>query len=196
MSEKATTGQLLFERKKTLRTRLLKLLRSQKKEDRLKKSRIIQKKLFSTKEFKKAKVILFYASFDGEVETFDMMKKAQKLGKTIVLPTIIRERKDLILSLVANLKKDLVKGPYGIQQPRKGLLSSVGVEDIDLAVVPGVGFDKNNNRLGRGAGYYDKFLSDIPSHVPAFGLAFDFQIVPAVPRKKGQDIPVSRVIVN
>ena len=186
----------LSEVKRSLRIRLLKLLRSQKEEDRLKKSRIIRKKLFKTKEFKRAKTVLFYASFDGEVETFDMMKQAKRLGKKIVLPIIVRKKREIILSLVHDLKKDLVSGPHGIKQPRVSRLNAIRVGDIDLAVVPGVGFDKNNNRLGRGAGYYDRFLGDIPSCIPTFGLAFDFQVISAVPHKKGQDIPVCHVVVN
>ena len=70
--------------KDTLRRKFLGLLRRQKKEDRLKKSRRILDKLLSTQEFKDSKIILFYASFDGEVDTFEMMKQAQKLKKSFI----------------------------------------------------------------------------------------------------------------
>jgi len=68
--------------------------------------------------------------------------------------------------------------------------------DIDLVIVPGVAFDADKNRLGRGGGYYDRFLSTLPAATPTIGLAFDFQFIPAVPHHAGRDIAVSRVIVN
>ena len=182
--------------KTMLRRKILNLLRAQKKEDWFKKSKIILNKLFSTVEFKKANVILFYASFDGEVETFEMMKKAQKLGKKIALPIIIKDQKKIIPTQIQELDKDLHPGPFGIKAPQNAEGCSVDVEKLDLVIVPGIAFDKHNNRLGRGAGYYDRFLGRIPSRVPAFGLAFDFQIVDSLPHPDKHDIKVSRVIVN
>ena len=182
--------------KSILRQKILKRLRNQKEDTRLKKSRRIQRKLFATPEFRKAKVILFYASFDQEVETFTMMKQAQRLGKQIALPRIIKDRKKIIPLLVRNLQKDLIRGPYGIKQPRFRPSRRLQVAEVDLIVAPGVAFDRDNHRLGRGAGYYDRFLGKTPPHIPIFGLAFDFQIVKSLPHHKGRDIPVRRVIVN
>lgn len=182
--------------KNVIRIKLLNLLKSQKEEDRFRKSKIILQKLFATMEFQQASVILFYASFNGEVETHDMIKQAQRLGKKIALPTIIKSQKKLIPCLVENLEEELIRGPYGIEQPRDEHLRPLDLEQIDLAVVPGLAFDKDNNRLGRGQGYYDRLLKDFPPDIPAFGLAFDFQVVERLPHQTGFDIPVSRVIVN
>jgi len=174
----------------------LDLLRSQKGEDRLTKSRAIAKKLFSTVEFQEAKTILFYASFDGEVETFNMMKQARKLGKRIALPKILENQRLFVPVLVEDLENDLVDGPYGIKQPNETLTDMVRLGDIDLVLVPGVAFDRHNNRLGRGAGYYDRFLSDLPSQIPTLGLAFDFQVIAILPHQREHDVAVSRVILN
>ena len=65
-----------------------------------------------------------------------------------------------------------------------------------MVVVPGVAFDKKNNRLGRGKGYYDRFLKMLPFSTPTIGLAFDFQIVENLPVKEPHDVPVSQVIYN
>lgn len=178
-----------------LRKKFLNLLKSQKGEDRLKKSRFIEQKLFSSVEFQEAKTILFYASFDGEVETFAMMKQARKLGKKIALPKIIENQRLFVPVLVEDLENDLVDGPYGIKQP-KALSQRVRLEDIALVMVPAVAFDRHNNRLGRGAGYYDRFLFRLPAHIPTIGLAFDFQVVDFLPHQREHDIAVSRVIVN
>jgi len=181
--------------KNNLRQRILNILRSQKKEDILKKSKIIQEKLFAREEFQKAKVILFYASFDGEVETLEMMKQAQKLGKKIALPMILKEKKKLIPALIEDFDT-LVKGAYGICCPARESSCILDVEEIDLAIVPGVAFDKNNNRLGRGQGYYDRFLSELSDTIPTIGLAFDFQLVEKLPQQQKHDVPVKKVITN
>lgn len=187
----SSTAQKNFIRKK-----ILNLLRSQKAEDRFKKSRKILKKLFATRKVKQARTILFYASFDGEVETFEMIKQAQRLGKKIALPVILKDQKRIVPALIENPQEDLRIGHYGIKEPKDVCMRFVGLEQIDLILVPGVAFDKKNNRLGRGQGYYDRFLSAVPASIPAFGLAFDFQIVDGLPRPQKHDVKVSRVITN
>lgn len=189
--KKDSTAQKNF-----IREKILNLLRSQKQEDRLKKSRGILKRLFATLEFKQARTILFYASFDGEVETFEMMKQAQRLGKKVALPTIIKNPKKIVPALIENLEDDLQTGSYGIKEPKDVCARFVGLESIDLIIVPGIAFDKNKNRLGRGKGYYDRFLFTVPAAIPSFGLAFDFQIVDCLPPPEKHDRKVSRVIVN
>ena len=182
--------------KQILRERILTLLRNQKEEDRLNKSLVIFDKLLNMLEFRNALTILFYASFDGEVYTFEMMKQAQKLGKEIGLPRFTKEEKQIIPVRVANPDKDLEPGPYGIMQPKASRAQTLSLEEIDMVIVPGVAFDKENNRLGRGGGYYDRFLKIIPRDIPSIGLAFDFQLVDRIPRQDAQDVPVSHVLVN
>ena len=146
------------------------------------------------REFKVAKTILFYASFDGEVDTFEMMTQAQKLGKKILLPTIIKDQKRIVPAVVDCLEENLHSGPYGIKQP-KILDGTVSPEEMDFILVPGVAFDRNNFRLGRGHGYYDRFLGGLPKTAVTCGLAFDFQIVENLP-SQAHDIKVSRILCN
>jgi len=182
--------------KKLFRERILALLRNQKEEERLNKSLAIGNKLFQMQEFQKAETILFYMSFDGEVETFEMMKTAQKLGKTIGLPRIVENEKKIVPTSVASLEMDLEVGPYGIKQPKTDSSKALENDCLDMVIVPGIAFDKKNNRLGRGGGYYDRFLSTLPSHAATVGLAFDFQIVDSLSAKEEHDVPVSCVLTN
>jgi 5-formyltetrahydrofolate cyclo-ligase len=147
-------------------------------------------------EFQKAETILFYASFDGEVETFEMMTQAQKLGKTIRLPRIADNGEEMISIPVASLAADLEMGPYGIKQPKMDNMDTLNNDCLDLVIVPGVAFDKKNNRLGRGGGFYDKFLETLPTHIPTIGLAFDFQVVDTLSFLEEHDVPVSYVLTN
>jgi 5-formyltetrahydrofolate cyclo-ligase len=186
----------ILNRKKILREKILTLLRNQKEEYRQTKSLAIQKKLFLMHQFQKAKAILFYASFDGEVETFEMMKQAQRLGKKIGLPKIMLGQKEIIPLLADHLSADIHEGPYGIQEPVEVLGNRLTTNSIDMVIVPGVAFDEKNNRLGRGGGYYDRFLKTIPSGIPTVGLAFDFQIVSDLPVQPEHDVALTHVLVN
>jgi 5-formyltetrahydrofolate cyclo-ligase len=84
-------------------------------------------------------------------------------------------------------------GPYGVHEPVEE--KCLRLADLDLIIVPGLAFDKSGNRLGRGKGYYDRFLSKLPSDTQSVGLAFDFQILPFVPTTE-HDVSVTRVISN
>ena len=183
------------ESKSDIRKKILTLLRTQKEEDRLKKSGKIQEKLFSLPEFKRARVVLFYASFDGEVETSEMMKQAHQLKKKIALPVVIKHQKKILPRIVENLGEELSRGAYGIKEPSL-TADTVELDALDLVLVPGVAFDKENHRLGRGHGYFDRFLSQLPARVPTIGLAFDFQLLDRLPHQEAHDVPVSRVITN
>lgn len=189
------SNRSIQKKKKIIRQRILQLLKGQKEEERLQKSQVILEKLLATPEFQSAKTILFYASFGGEVETFEMMKSALQLGKQIALPMIRKEEKKIIPAVVHNLAIDLEPGPYGIPQPRLAATRALANEILDLVIVPGIAFDADRCRLGRGAGYYDRFLAEVPRATPSFGLAFDFQVVPSLPHQ-AHDVAVSRVIMN
>lgn len=176
--------------KEQIRSKILLKLKTQKEENRERKSKLIKKKLFKTREFKEAKTIMFYIPLGGEVDTEDMIKEARKLGKIIAAPVCKKNR----IALRPCIFKDnarLEKGPYGVYEPQdKRYLC---LEDLDLVLVPGVAFDKRGNRLGRGKGYFDRFLKRLPKDTPAIGLAFNLQILPSIPTTT-QDVSVKRVI--
>ncbi len=188
----------LKQEKAKIRRRILTLLKKQEESERITKSRSIEKKLFSLPEFIQAKCAMFYVSFDGEVETITMIKHAQQMGKEVAVP-VIHTSKDvgeekLIASLLKNVDNQLSPGPYGSLQPNEADVLEVALEEINLVVVPGVAFDKEGNRLGRGKGYYDRFLKDLAVEgIPSVGIAFDFQVVDSIPTLS-HDLPVTKLI--
>lgn len=186
---------MLQKSKQVVRKIILTLLKKQKEEDRIRKSTQIMEKLFRDPDFVHSKTVLFYASFAGEVETFEMMRQARNQGKNIVLPTVDVKTKSIFPKRVVNFEEDLEYGPYNIRQPNQDVAQDVDLKKIDLAVVPAVAFDRKNFRLGRGAGYYDRFLKRLPLHIPRIGLAFDFQILDDLPLQE-HDLPVTRIITN
>ncbi len=182
----------MFEEKKETRRKILEKLKLQPESERLKKSLKIKELLFKTEEFKKAEVILFYLSFDGEVDTYSAIRDALKIGKIIAVPFLKEKSKDIFPCLIKSLSKNSLKrGLYGISQPKR--LYSIDIERIDLVITPGVAFDQKGNRLGRGRGYYDRFLKRLTSHTKKIALAFNFQILPYL-SVDPQDSKVDRII--
>ena len=163
--------------------------------EKSRKSDIIKAKLFNEEEFKKAKVVMFYVSLKDEVNTFSMIDEAIKTGKRVCVPVILKEEKRLIAGEIKDRKADLKEAHFGIYQPQAGRVQEVPLENIDLVVVPGIAFDKNNVRLGRGHGYYDRFLCALPNNTRTIGLAFDFQVIDNLP-KDSHDIPVWKTITG
>ncbi|OGW74825.1 MAG: 5-formyltetrahydrofolate cyclo-ligase [Omnitrophica bacterium RBG_13_46_9] len=176
-----------------IRKEILDKLNTQNREEILKKSETIKKKLFSLPEFKRAKFVMFYASQDREVNTEEMIDEAIKMGKKVALPCC-SSLKTIVSKEITDRHRDLEKGTYGISEPRK-CQKNIQPDKIDLIVVPGIAFDRKNRRIGRGKGYYDRFLGRLSRNKCSVGLAFDFQIVENLP-KDSHDIPVSKVITN
>ncbi|MFH0877765.1 MAG: 5-formyltetrahydrofolate cyclo-ligase [Candidatus Omnitrophota bacterium] len=185
---------MIQEKKRQLRKRLLTKLKTHKEEQRLKKSSRIAQKLFSLKEFCQAKTVLFYLSLDGEVDTARLIKRTIALGKKVAVPVIRKESRDIFPSILCDYETELKTGPYGVHHPKEECIRPIPLESIDLVIVPGLAFDEAGNRLGRGLGYYDRFLSRLPKDTPTVGLAFDFQIVRDFPPLESHDLSVSKVL--
>ena len=179
--------------KHKIRNHIKKRLNSHSELEKAKKSGIIKDKLFNEKAFEEAKVVMFYVSLKDEVNTMSMIDEAIKIGKRVCVPVIIKEEKRLIAGEIKNRIADLERQHFGIYQPKAGHVKEVPLEDIDLIIVPGIAFDKKNVRLGRGHGYYDRFLCAVPNKTRTVGLAFDFQVVEDLP-KDSHDIPVWKTI--
>jgi 5-formyltetrahydrofolate cyclo-ligase len=184
---------VLINIKKQIRKEIRHKLNKQAREEAVKKSRKIKNRLFSLPEFKKAKTVMLYASKNGEVITDEIIDGAIRAGKRVALPRCTSPD-TLVAKEIRSRETDLEKSSLGINEPKKRK-KTIQPKGIDIVIVPGVAFDRRNNRLGRGKGFYDKFLKGLPPSKISVGLAFDFQIVENLP-KDSHDIPVSKVITN
>jgi len=176
--------------KQNIRSKILLKLKKHKEENRSKKSSLIKEKLFKDPFFKKAKRVMFYIAFKGEVETKEMITEALKKGKIIAVPVCVKNRASLKPALLYRQAR-LKKGPYGVSEPVKS--NYCALKDLDLVITPGLAFDRSGRRLGRGKGYYDRFLKQIPKDTPSIGLAFKMQILPRVPTTPS-DVSVTKVL--
>jgi len=177
--------------KSSLRKELIKNRKKISKNQILEKSELIKNRLFEMNEFQQASSILFYVSYDNEVYTHDMIKESMALGKNVIVPKSDKKNRKLILSKLDNWE-DLVKGAYGILEPKK--INQISIDKIDLIIVPGVGFDGQGRRIGHGKGYYDSLLSNSKNALH-IGLAFEFQIVEEIPTE-AHDIPMQRIVTE
>ena len=179
--------------KGSLRTHYLRLLKEQSQENRLRKSCLIAEQFWELPAIQKARSILFYASMPGEVDTLAMIEKAIFSGKRVALPIVERNQKKLIPAVILSME-DVHMGTYGIAEPINPD-KALALKDLDAVVVPGLAFDRFHHRLGRGAGYYDRFLSILPKKVTTVGLAFDFQLTDCLPIE-AHDMRLQQIIAG
>lgn len=150
----------------------------------------IQIKLLEMEEVSSAGTILLYHSLPDEVSTKLLLEKlSNKLSgnKRIVLPVVDGDN----LVLKEYVPNELNVGYRNILEPCSDII--VSPCDIDLAIIPGVAFDSNCNRMGRGKGFYDRLLPNL--RCKTIGLAFSFQMVHEIPCEPF-DCPLDMVVTD
>jgi 5-formyltetrahydrofolate cyclo-ligase len=177
----------LKEHKKEIRNRIKKLKKAVSAEELKRQSEMIREKVIGSATFKNAEHILLYWPLPDEVDTRTILNTF-KDKKHLYLPVIKGD--DLEIFLYEGEEKMVPGEKYGIPEPAGKKIEDESL--IDLVIVPGVAFDKQNNRLGRGAGYYDRILKRLPGSKKT-GLAFNFQIIDEIPVET-HDIRMDEVI--
>jgi len=175
--------------KKELRKRIRNLKNSISMEERKELSHIIQNKILQLEEVAKAKTILLYHSLPDEVDTsllLESLSNRMEGEKRVVLPVVSGE----ILLLKEYVPDKMNLGYQSIMEPEGEVILP---EKIDLAIVPGVAFDADCNRMGRGKGFYDKLLPSLKCC--KIGLGFGFQIVGNIPCEHF-DQPLDMVVTD
>ena len=157
------------------------------------KNHAICEHLGGTKEFARAQVIMMFLSLNCEVDTSEAITCAFEQGKTIVVPRVIWQARRLVPIILTSLACPMKIDRYGLREPIGA--EPMSVARIDLVVTPGVGFDRQGHRLGRGGGFYDRFLRDSGVTAVSCGLAFEEQIMPSVPVQP-HDIAIDMLITD
>jgi 5-formyltetrahydrofolate cyclo-ligase len=125
-----------------------------------------------------AQSILFYYPISGEPNIQPLFAEALAAGKCVVLPRYSPPNGHYEICQVGDLEKDLQRGAFGIHEPNPGC-PLFDPKKLDLILVPGIGFALNGLRLGRGKGYYDRLLAEMPG--TKCGVAFDWQVAVEIP---------------
>jgi len=181
--------------KSQLRKRMLAKAASLTEDEAIRRSKNAEIRLSKLSLYKEAKTIVFYYPIKGELDLRRMLRKAL-VKKKVCLPFTDLANKRLRIYHVQDLDRDLAKGTFGIKEPRGEKIKEVDVREIDLVIVPGLAFDRQKNRLGRGGGFYDRFLKEIPDSAKKIGAAFDFQVTESLPVNLSQDQKVDLIVTD
>jgi 5-formyltetrahydrofolate cyclo-ligase len=140
--------------------------------------------------WKTAHSVLFYSPIAGELDLTPLIQTALDAGKVILLPRYDAKAEGYEAVHIADLKADCAPGKFGIAEPGPQC-AAYPLKSLDLALVPGLGFDLAGRRLGRGGGFYDRLLAQVRG--VKCGAAFDQQIVAEIP-SEGHDVPVDFIL--
>ena len=173
--------------KTELRKKIRELKRAVSPEEKLRRSEAVMQKVEALPEFEKARVVLLYWSMADEVQTHAFVEPWYK-EKVLLLPCV--DGDDLRLRRYTGPEFMVAGEQFGIGEPTGEEWKDLG--KVELIVVPGVAFDRQRNRLGRGRGFYDRLLKSTPNAIKV-GVAFDFQIFDSIPVEPF-DVPMDVVV--
>lgn len=148
--------------------------------------------LFASKEWKGADTIGITVSGGFEWDTTSIIEKGWREGKIITVPKCIPEVRRLDFYQLKNFNQ-LEQSFFNLREPNPQLSEKVKNEDIDLLIVPGLGFDRRGYRVGFGGGYYDRFLEDFPNKT--ISIFYSEQLFECVP-DESFDIPVQSLLTE
>ncbi|TVQ78748.1 MAG: 5-formyltetrahydrofolate cyclo-ligase [Phycisphaeraceae bacterium] len=176
--------EAIHERKRALRRTMRVWLRKLTLEEVRRRSERLCATVLGTRAYREARTVMAFLPIPGEPDLSGVIERAFADGKRVCLP---RAEWD-----AGTMEAILVAGPgYAVRTGRHGVIEPDGDEravpgSIDLVLVPGLAFDRAGVRLGRGAGFYDRFLRDCAGL--RLGVAFGEQVAEAVPRQPHDEL--------
>ena len=159
-------------------------------------SQIICKKIIESEYYKESAIIYAYMALPDEVDLTEVIKTALQDGKKVALPKIISKEDGIIKFFYLDPQKTLIQqtatGTFGISEPDESMPATSDASQKTLILVPGRAFTKEGDRLGRGKGYYDRYLAKAivgssptmtrsSNNITLAGVCFDFQIKKSLP---------------
>jgi len=179
--------------KKALRTQIKTRLQQLGRDEIARRSIGAARQLLAEPEYQQAEVVMVYLSLPTEADTTPLVLDAWRQHKRVLAPQIGWESRCMMPVQIRNLDTDVATNQYGVREPARGV--PCPIELVDLVVVPGLGFDGAGNRLGRGRGYYDRFLGNAKFRGVACGFALEEQVVDGIPTNE-RDVPVSMLVTD
>lgn len=179
MDKKKNMDETLKPQKLQLRNELKARLVAMSEEARGEKSKAACRNLIETPQFQRSAVVMVYLSLPHEVDTAAIILAAWQQGKTVAVPKVSWQQRHMIPVIITSLDTGFSTEVGGLRNPITG--APMPIEEIDLVVAPGLGFDRKGNRIGRGGSYYDRFFANKGLHAAKCGFAFEEQVVDTVP---------------
>ncbi len=144
-------------------------------------SRCIVDSLLATSCFRRSRRVMAYSDFRNEVRTRYLLEAVLARHKTLFLPRVNPDKREMEAVRVGDLDRDLEVGNYGILEPTGS--DEIHPGELQLIIVPGVAWDKEGYRVGYGGGYYDRFLDESNRDPVTVGFAYECQLFEQVPRQ-------------
>jgi para-aminobenzoate synthetase component 1 len=158
-------------------------------------SRLMAARLRGLPEYVRARSVFATLGFGSEWDTRPFAQAVLADGKRLVLPRVVRSPRGLALHAVTDLERDLLPGVWGIEEPDPARCAGVALPDVDFALLPALACDASGNRLGYGAGYFDRLLSGAaPRTLLVVGLP-DALVEGRVPHEP-HDVPVDALVTE
>jgi len=179
--------------KSAIRRQLKAALVAQSETDRHTKSIAACSLLSSSPEFHAAKVVMLFLSTAEEVDTAPLALRCWQAGKTVVVPKVSWDQKRMMPTEITSLTTGMTTTGPGVREPIAG--QPMPADFVDLVVVPGVGFSPTGFRIGRGMGFYDRFLAQPEFCGVSCGLGFDLQVIDNLPVLV-HDVPLSMLVTE
>lgn len=180
--------------KQALRTRLRHARRNIAAKERRNAEQEIVRRLCQSSYFRQAQKIALYSAFDGEVSTHLILETALIQHKACYAPIVANNS---LTFVKIDLNTPLRANRFGIFEPYYPLMKQIPPMQLDIVVVPMVGFDRHCHRLGMGGGFYDKTFAFKRRRLKPkmIGLAYDFQRVSRIPTS-GSDLLLDEIITE
>ncbi len=186
---------MIANHKEGLRKQLLEKLLSLTQAEIKRRSKNVEQSILNWFLYRESKVIMVYYPLKGEVDLLGMVRKV--LGKKeVCFPVIDLKNSSIVPYKIEDMDSDFVSGAYGIKEPNISITNKCLLSSIDIVFVPGLAFDIQRNRLGRGKGFYDRFIETLGDHTKTVGVAFDFQVVKNLPVSIPQDQRLDFVVTE
>ncbi len=146
-------------------------------------------------EFAEALCVMLYMPIPGEIDCTHLALAAWQADKTVVVPRVSWTHRHMVAVQITSLGIDseLVVNRLGIREPRE--TAPWPPEEIDLMIIPALAFDRRGHRLGRGGGFYDRFLAGSKIKAATCGLGFWEQTVDELPTAK-HDYPIDMLVTD
>jgi 5-formyltetrahydrofolate cyclo-ligase len=149
--------------------------------------------LTASPEFAAARVVMLYLSTPHELDTAQIALKCWQNQKTVVVPKVSWDQRRMLPVEITSLQTNMTSTGPGIREPVSG--QPIPINMIDLVIVPGIGFTNDGHRIGRGMGFYDRFLALSDFLGVSCGMGFEDQIVPKLPMLD-HDMPLSMLCTD
>src|SRR6187455_1480327 len=173
--------------KSALRRQLRDVLGSMPESERHLKSVSACRLVATCEEFHNARVVMLYLSMPTEIDTASLALKCWQNNKSVVVPKVSWDQRRMLPVEISSLKDAMtMTGP--VREPVSG--KPIPLDLIDLVIVPGLGFTNKGYRIGRGMGFYDRFLAQPEFLGVSCGLAFSEQVINDLPILD-HDVPLS-----